>query len=198
VPVKTTLVKFVAKEFNLKHISGSSGDLRGKSIEEAQHIELYGGGHRGVIRYGALSPKFGFENQTALARARSRIIMNEDNFVTDRSPLDNLTYFIAQVGYHEVVTDSVVNNFISQCLFTWHHLTHVVYVKAVQPERNGIEDNKSRIANWYWQKAIDAQFEYWLKNVFMKYQSIQGPRVYVIDYWDLESRKKSLLNFLKP
>lgn len=191
---KTTLVEFVAKVMDLEHISGSAGDVKNEGdkmlIDEA--FNYPGGGHVGVIRYSALNPEYGLINQKLLQMRRAEIISKNDNFITDRSPADNLTYMINQVGYHPMVTDSMVAEFAKDCLKAWEGLTHVVYVKAVQPHE--VERNGSRVANRWYQKAIDAQFEYWID--YLNKTSMSGPEVMIIDYWDLEKRKEKVLEFL--
>lgn len=192
---KTTLVEFVAKHFNLTHISGSAGDVK-KEGDKMIVDEVYnypGGGHVGVIRYSALNPEYGLLNQKLLQMRRRELIMENEQFVTDRSPIDNLTYMINQVGYHPMVTDQMVEEFAKDCLTAWDELDAVIYIKAVQPK--AVEQNYSRIANAWYQKAIDAQFEYWLNNYFLK-NSVAGPEVLVIDYWDLDLRKQNVIKFL--
>lgn len=192
---KTTLVLFVAEMLKLQHISGSAGDVKNEGdkmlIDEA--FQYPGGGHVGVIRYSALNPEYGLINQKLLQMRRAELIFNNDNFVTDRSPADNLTYFINQVGYHPMITDQIAEAFMADCLKAWEGLTHVIYVKAVQPQ--AVENNGSRVANRYYQRAVDAQFEYWIKEYFQK-KSMDGPEVMIIDYWDLETRKAEVLKFI--
>lgn len=194
---KTTLVKFVEEKFNLNHISGSSGDI----LTEEDKLELMkdygyngGHGHSGVIVESAKNPEYGIQNQWIIQHRRAEVIRNNVDFVTDRSPIDNITYFVNQCGFHPQVTDQEVEKFFKACARAWVGLSHVIYIKAVQP--NEVENNGSRVANRYYQRTIDAQFEYWLNNHFLnKYPD--GPEVLIIDFWDLEKRKEAVLNFLK-
>lgn len=193
---KTTLVQFVAEKLGIPHISGSAGDL--KSVGDKLLIDdtfcYPGGGHVGVIRYSALNPEYGITNQKLLQIRRAEIIFRNDNFVTDRSPADNLTYFVNQVGYHTMVTDEMTEAFMKECLDAWNELTHVIFVKAVQPHE--VEKNGSRIGNRFYQKAIDAQFEYWINHFFIPNDNGAGPEVLILDYWDLEKRKAHVLEFI--
>lgn len=194
---KTTLVKYVEKEYGLKHISGSSGDIQ--TIEDKNRLcglfgILPGCGHLDVIKNSAKSFGYGMLNQELNRVRRAEIIEQNDDFVTDRSPIDNLTYLISQVGFHNEFNDRDAAKFAAKCLQTWNLLTHVIYIKAVQP--NGVENNGSRIANKWYQLASDAQFDYWVNNYFAIYQNITGPKLLIIDYWDLDKRKKAIREFL--
>ena len=193
---KTTLVTYIAETLGLTHISGSAGDVKqeGDKMLLDEMFRYPGGGHVGVIRYSALNPEYGWMNQVLLQMRRSELIFNNDNFITDRSPIDNLTYAINQTGYHPHVTDAMVEEFAKNCLKAWEELTHVIFVRAVQPKE--VEFNGSRVSNKWYQKSIDAQFAYWLN--WFNTQSLSGPDVLVIDFWDLEKRKKLVKEFLKP
>lgn len=193
---KTTLVTFVAEKLDIPHISGSAGDIKkeGDKMMLDEFFQYPGGGHVGVIRYSALNPEYAITNQKLLQLRRADMIRENDDFVTDRSPADNLTYFINQVAYHPCCTDLITEEFMKDCLKAWEELTHVIYVKAVQPDE--VERNGSRVSNRFYQKAIDCQFEYWIRNYFIP-NSIDGPKVLIIDYWDLDKRKKEVVKFLK-
>ncbi len=193
---KTTLVEYVYKEMGLEWISGSAGSVKkeGDKMIVDDVLKYPGGGHHGVIAYSALNSTYAILNQKLLQLRRAQIISENNNFVTDRSPADNLTYFVSQVGYHPEVTESLAEEFAKDCLRAWEGLTHVIFVKAVQPSI--IEVNGSRIANKFYQKAVDCQFEYWITNYFMK-NAVEGPEVFIIDFWDLETRKKKVIEFLQ-
>jgi energy-coupling factor transporter ATP-binding protein EcfA2 len=188
---KTTLVKYVEKEFNLPHISGSAYDLKeGNDRDYLESFGFPGGGHAGTIKYSALNPEYGIMNQRLLLKRRTQLIQGNNEFVTDRSPLDNVTYFINQCGFHPMVTDGMINDFIEEATKAWMGLTHIIYVKAVQPYE--VENNNSRVANIFYQKAMDVQFDYWYKYLFAN----RGPKFLKIDYWNLQERKENVREFL--
>lgn len=193
---KTTLVQFAAQKMGLKHISGSAGDLKTEQDKMILHDEPYnypGGGHAAVIRYSALNKDYGRLNQEMLMTRRMEMIFKNQDFITDRSPADNLVYAIMQVGYQE--NDAWVEKHAARALAAWEDLTHVIYIKAVQP--NAIEKNDRRVDNKWFQKTIDAAFDYWVSNFFIPNAGDLGPKVLVIDYWDLEQRKENVLKFLR-
>lgn len=191
---KTTLVTWLALELGIPHISGSAGDVK-KEGDKMMLDEMFGypgGGHHGVIAYSALNPTYAVMNQKLLQMRRRELIMENPTFVTDRSPADNITYFINQCAYHPQVHDAMTLEFMEDCLKAWEELDKVIYVKAVQP--NEVESNGSRIDNRFYQKAIDCQFELWIN--WLTNHSISGPDVLVIDWWDLEERKSRVLQFI--
>lgn len=200
---KTTLVNYVVDQLGLAHLSGSAGDVKteeDKKILQEDPYDYPGGGHVGVIRYSALNPEYGWENQQRLLQRRAQLINgthpthgNVENFVTDRSPADNVVYCINQVGFHPLVTDKMLEQHIRDAVEAMGNLTHLIYVKAVQPQE--VERNGSRVANRYYQKSVDALFEYWIKQ--MLGMCIDPPSFMLIDYWDLDTRKENVLRFLK-
>lgn len=192
---KTTLVTKMAElNPNLTHISGSAGDLKqeGDKMILDEVMGYPGGGHSGVIRFSALNPEYGIMNQQMLQMRRSEVIFQNTNFLTDRSPADNITYFVNQCGFHPMVTDAMVEEFIKNCQKAWDELTHVVFVRAVQPKE--VERNFSRVANRYYQKAIDCQFAHWID--YLDKNSMGGPELMVVDYWDLDRRIQEVNEFI--
>lgn len=199
---KTTLCHWLKKEFHLKHISGSAGDIKGKSVE-AMLVDKYhikpNMGHTEVIKNSAIDFEYGITNQIAIQNARHEIIKSNTNFITDRSPLDNFTYFVSQLGFHKECTEDIIWNFKHECFDAWADLTHVIFLRPCQPD--GIEDNGSRVANKYYQKAVDAQFKMWLDHLFMPLSknidpSFEGPFVLEIDYWEWEKRTENVSHWL--
>lgn len=189
---KTTLVHYVNDQLGLNWINGSAGQMK-KEWQKMKLIEEYGypgGGHAAVIKYSAINPEYGLENQQMLQAARANAISKNNNFVTDRSPVDNISYFCLQAAFmHE---EKVADEFYEKCLEAFSELTHVIYVKAVQPQE--IERNGSRIDNRYFQRSVDAVFQYWLNR--MTNEVMDGPEVLTIDFWDLEKRQQAVKDFL--
>jgi hypothetical protein len=192
---KTTLVEYVSKTFGIQHISGSAGDLKTEEDKMILHEDhgYPGGGHAAVIKYSALNLEYGLLNQKFLVQRRAEMIKKNKGFVTDRSPADNVVYGSLQVGYHPSITDEVMEkDIINPAKAAWDELTHVIYVKSVQP--NEIEMNHRRVANKYFQKCVDAAFEYWINR--LNEECMMGPEILIIDFWDLDERKERVQQFL--
>jgi thymidylate kinase len=187
---KTTLVKFLESELGLTHINGSAGILGGEALASLKTRYNYeGDGHLEVIRRSALNPDFAFDFQRVVLAERFKAFTLNDNFVTDRSPLDNLTYFALQASWNEQSLPRC-ESFENLCHYAMAELTHLIYIKPCQPDGK-IEDNGSRIPNNLYQTAVDAVFEKFLER-------FKPNKLLVIDYWDLGTRKINLLEFIRP
>lgn len=194
---KTTLTKFISERLGMPHLSGSAGDLYTKQdrdfLRDTYQYDT-GKGHGDVIKASAVDPGFGVANQRIILQRRIQLIGDNPKFVTDRSPADNIVYFLNQVGFHKEVTDRDCGVFLDLVQKAWGLLDYVIYIKAVQPKE--VEDNGSRVANWFYQQSIDAQFEFWI-NYLMKKNRKNKPDVLTIDYWNLDRRKEEVLDFLE-
>jgi len=84
-------------------------------------------------------------------------------------------------------------DFKEDCIRTMNELDVLIYIRPVQPD--GIEDNGSRVANQYYQYAVDAQFKLWLERVFIP--NIKGLTYIMIDFWDLERRKAVVKQYIE-
>ncbi len=184
---KTTLAQMLRERFHLPLISGSAASI--KSPEERAQLARFafpGGGHVGAIRFSALNPEFAWENMTVQLAARSRLIESAERFVTDRSPLDNIVFAVNQCGYSPLVTEPMLDVFFDEALRIWRRLDLVVYVRQVCPFK--ISGKASRVENRYYQRALDAQYEYWLREFFAAASGQPLPKVITLTQWDLDDR----------
>jgi hypothetical protein len=191
---KTTLANWISEYFQVPFISGSAGDILTQEDRMAMR-DIFGveegAGHAGVIKSSMADYSFGMAFQQILLKRRTNLILYNPHFVTDRSPLDNITFMINQCGFHKEVTDRFVEVFIDQAIYAWEKLDGLIYIKPCQPER--IEDNGSRVTNRFYQSAVDAQFQFWLDYL----RSVRGmPKVCVIHFWNLDARKELVKEFI--
>lgn len=190
---KTTLVKWVSEKYNLKWLNGSSGGLK----SEEKNKELYsmglkvGGGHRAVIQSGHMNPQAAWDNQLAISAARARLIINNYDFVTDRSHLDVLVYATIQCGPY--LKDDELLRLHSECFAILNKLTHLIYVPTMLFP---IEDNGSRINNYIYQKAMDGVFETFLQDYADS--AVNRCKILKITRRDLVERHKQIEDFLLP
>lgn len=192
---KTTLSKIIQEMIpELKFIPGSADLIlndKDRNFLKAQY-NYEPQGHRNVIMTSMIKPDFGYQFQFRLLRNRALKLINESNFITDRSPVDNVTYLLDQVSLH--LETNTIDHFIDHAVEVYQELTHLIYIRPVQPHRE-VEYNGSRVNNWWYQQKVDAIFNDVLQNIFMK-RAPEVP-VLILDYWDLEQRTEAVRTFLK-
>jgi energy-coupling factor transporter ATP-binding protein EcfA2 len=200
---KTTLVKHIIENYpEIEWINGSAGEVRQKEFRELLEIQYnyFGGGHRSVIEKSATNYSFGQFFQESLLKSRNEAFHNMEiarkSFVTDRSPIDSLTFFALQSSWHldedAFVSQEYLESFNELAINTLNQLTHLIYVKPCQPSL--IENNGSRVNVRMYQRAVDGAFRNFIDWVYKNYDVV--PKLLVIDYWDLQERKSTIDKFL--
>jgi len=190
---KSTLCKYIQDAISLEWLSTSAGDIF-TGADVALLKDKYGysqSGHRDVINLSADNPEFGWTFQRLILNRRADQIFTHNDFVIDRSPMDNVAYMLSQIS-HQASEDDI-KGFIQTAQIAYQELTHVIQIRH-SPDIPSIEDNGSRIPNTYFQKYISDVF----MGVYARYFANQpGPRVITIDFWDLTERKRVVRDFLK-
>lgn len=186
---KTTLVKHVEETYGLKWLNGSSGEI--KTPEENQDLTerglTVGRGHAKVIQSGHATPGVAWMNQEKIFEQRSKLLLTNDNFVTDRSPIDNLVYATIQCGPY--LDTTTLQKFRDDCYGMLRRLTHVIYV----PTMFQVEDNGSRIPNYWYQKAMGAVFQMYIDSYW---ESDDVPKILTITKQNLQARYTEIAEFL--
>jgi len=137
---KTTLVKYVTEKYGIPWLNGSSGGLD------------QGRGHAAIIRSGHINPIAAGYNQRTILDGRAKLMWDNDNWVTDRSPIDNIVYMLLQCSMYE--EERWCYKFVNDARMVLQRVTHLVWVRPL----NFVEDNKSRVANIYFQDMVDGIF----------------------------------------
>lgn len=192
---KSTLARYVNKETHIDYFEGS-GYSKLLSLEQRAYLSerfgYTGGGHAEVIKLSNLDSEFGTVFQEfILGRRIAFILRNERGLVTDRSPVDNVVYCLLQTAHY--THDVFMESFIEKAKEAYLKLTHLIFIPCTNPS---IEDNKSRVDKLHYQKLVSSVFEFVLKEYFLPLKG--GPKVLVLDYWDLEKRKKAVMEFINP
>lgn len=189
---KTTLGSIVAQKLGLQHPSTSAQDVFTQRDKKylADNFDYHGGGHKEVINLSGENPDFGSEFQRILLSARINQIMNSNNVVFDRCPIDNIVYMLTQVSHN--MQEGRIQYLIEEAQKAYKLLTHVIIIRY-SSDIPKIEDNHSRIPNRYFQQYISDVFG----GVYNRYfSSVVGPRVIEIDFWNLDHRVNTVLDFI--
>lgn len=189
---KTTLANQIAGKLGIPHPSTSAGDIFTKGDKKylEDNFGYEGRGHKNVINMSSQCPDFGIEFQRLILERRAEQIRSIDPVVLDRCPIDNMVYLLTQTAHN--MPESDVTIFLNQAQEIYMGLTHVIIIRY-SADIPGVEDNKSRVPNRYFQKYISDVFG----GVYTRYFShIVGPRVMEIDFWDLNQRLNTVLEFV--
>jgi deoxyadenosine/deoxycytidine kinase len=180
---KTTLAKWIADEYKVPFIVNSA-----KPLWDKHNIK----GHLDLIRKCNDNPQFGIDFQYELLEMRRENTKGLESFVTDRSPIDNVVYFLMQVSTY--VNENECENYIKSAIeiLNEHEDNFLVYL----PFTNTIVDNDgARITNKFFQHTVDAVFSYMYDNYVIN--KIVHSESIKLDKWDFEERKKIMIEFLK-
>lgn len=187
---KTTLVKYV-ESLGFKWLNGSSGELKTMGDKDnlyEKHKFTGNHGHAHVISQSHQNPELGKDIQRMILLRRTELIISNDQFVTDRSPLDNWIYYLLQVAPYSSDEETAI--FYNKCLEAFELLTHVIIVPFMFDR---VENNGSRIPNVYYQKMISELFLHYRKEFRLKCPT---PHMIALRDLDLDTRKAVVKNFL--
>lgn len=187
---KTTLANYIEENSNLIFTPNSASLMFTEEDKEVlRKLGYTFSGHKEVIQLSNINPKFAKEFQSRLLLRRGEFIERSDDFIIDRSPIDNLVYMLYQVGYN--ATQEFVSKFYKQVEHYLHDLNHIIFIPTTN--QDGIEDNGSRIASYPFQRMMSGIFEFALN----EYDIYSAVRVTTIDYWDLSKRKEEVKQLLR-
>lgn len=181
---KTTLAKHISEKYSIPFINGSAKELWPK----------YGiTTHRELIKACDDSAEFAQSFQYELLLHRQKQTMGIDSYVTDRTPLDNLLYYMLQVS-HKVDTDAN-RTYIRACQDAFPagdcHL-----VMCTTP-RNGLEDDGMRINNVFYQMLCENTLLYLYQIYLQSSQFNDRMSMTVLQEWDWDKRVKTINNLLR-
>ena len=160
---KTTLAKHIAEITGIPFINGSSSTLW-----EEYDIK----NHKEVIEMGIKDPLRGLQFQLDLLKYREKITRNLPEFITDRSIIDNVVYFLLQNAPY--LNNEDTGLYLAECRASLNricgknfkdvkivYLTRHFYVNDAMPKI--IADGK-RIENEYYQDLVDNIFRHVIKD----------------------------------
>lgn len=155
---KTTLAKALATHFNWTFVENSAGlimdDINKQSLKDRFGYGNWG--QRKVINESHTQPAFGREFQRYILSARERLINADGNHVYDRSALDPIVFYLNQVVHNDGQEDS--EQFIHACISRMYNVDLILRIPLQNPDRE-IENNESRVNNWFFQRKIDKLYD---------------------------------------
>jgi hypothetical protein len=144
-----------------------------------------------IIKRNTKDPVWGIAFQNELLDLRVNLFEKhfETGFVSDRSSLDNICYFLLQCGPY--VDTETSRMYLSRALSIYSkYQTHQVILPFTNDTK--LEDDRMRINNAFYQAAFDAVLE---KITSLYAPHITNVKVLIIPEWDLELRKTMMLEW---
>lgn len=196
---KTTLAKIISEELDIPFIAGSARmSLLEEDVELLKGIRKEGNywsnkDHLDNILYSLVDPQFGLMLQGLILKRRQTCFKGKTNFVTDRTPIDNLTYFMMQ---NSVVLDqTTTNDYIDKCIEVLNkHFDFIIFIRTEGME--DVEIDGHRVANLEYQHMIDNLFEYIIGR-YIKHH-VKGIGILNIGTRDINVRRKLIKQFFDP
>lgn len=155
---KTTLAQYIALKRRIPFVNGSSTVL----------WKNYGiNNHKELLQMGISNPQKGLEFQYDLLGYREQAVSGLDSFVTDRTPVDNLVYFLYQNAPY--LSSGEVEEYIKACKTSFNHISgiHEGDLKLIYLTRDffygdsmELENDNKRIDNHYYQDMMDNLFQH--------------------------------------
>jgi hypothetical protein len=179
----------MSKKWDTPYIENSAGLILPPEVQE-RFVRQYGwtkSGHRDVIRLGNQNPAFALEFQIELLKVRNKFINDNPSFIFDRSPVDNLAYFLLQCGH--LSTNDAAREHIENCIKAAKKLDGIIFLHT-STNHEEIENNGSRVDNWYYQLMVTAVFKHVMETYMKHVESIE------ITTWDYATRQRLITNFI--
>lgn len=187
---KSTIARWMSEKYNLPYLENSAGLILPHEVQQ-RFVDHYGwtkSGHSDVIRLGNINPNFAVDFQQELLKVRSKFIRDTPDFIFDRSPVDNLAYFLLQCGH--LASPEVTHQHIVRCLEAITPISLVIFLHT-STEPGNVENNGSRVANWSYQKMVTAVFKH-----VLEFYMPQVPRL-ELSMWDYATRQRLISNYME-
>ncbi len=180
---KTTLSEWIAKEFGIPFVTSST-----KPLWDKHNIHT----HQELITRTILNPQWGLDFQYELLEVRQNIIDKNPQFVTDRSPVDNLVYFLMQNTPH--IGEEATQAYIQLCTEALAKLNGLIQIPF--GDHIVLEDDGKRISNKYYQMSVNYQFLVGASLISEGLPPKGLLRVLSLKMWDWEQRQSAVREFL--
>lgn len=175
---KTTLASYISTEFQLPYLNSSSSKL----------WDGYGyKNHRDVQWASWADPDNALRLQEEILTVRDSMFACKNWFVTDRTPIDQLAYYL---NYFQLISPITKIAFVNRLKAQGNRFDAIIFLRFTNEL---IEDNGRRIIDPFYQIMVDA-----LMNSIIE-RNILGMKVPVLtlDMWDWNTRRDEVIKFLR-
>ena len=183
---KSELANFISLSLGILFISTST-----KPLWPKHDIET----HEELIKKGQKNPDWGNDFQVEVLDYRRDLLDKEvGGYVCDRSPIDNLVYYMMQNSMD--MGQNASDRYASLCAEDLVNQADFIIRIKFKPDYEMMDDGK-RISNKYFQLMTDGVFESVFQNDLLNIgNTFQPKQLLVIDTWDWNERIKMVQKFL--
>lgn len=187
---KSTLALFIAHSLDIPFVTTST-----KPLWDKHGIKS----HKELIDKGQSDPKWGLNFQYEVLKYRESVITdsivaNPKGYVTDRSPIDNLAYFLMQNTMQ--LPEDASNSYRMACEDALRDQANkIIRIRFNYDQK--LEDDGKRINNRFYQMMTDGVFESIFQNDLLNISHHFDNRdLLVINEWDITKRLAEVQDFL--
>lgn len=182
---KSELANFISLSLGVPFITTST-----KPLWEKHKIKS----HTELIKKGQDDPGWGNAFQWEVLEYRSALLAGKDGYVCDRSPIDNLAYYMMQNsmdnGYEETL------KYANACaLDLMNQADYIIRIRFNMDY--DLKDDGMRVNNPYFQSMTDGVFEAIFREDMLNLtENFDNSRMLSINTWDWNDRIKEVQRFL--
>ena len=177
---KSTLAKYISEKYEVPFVTTST-----KPLWEKHYITS----HESLINKTLSDPKWGLQFQHEVLDYRIKMMDENPNFITDRTPIDNLVYFLLQNTHSVSANDT--EEYILRCKFALEKMNGLICLPF--SEEIPLSDDGARITNKYYQYTVNGTFV--VASQLMK-SSLFELKALTLTMWDYEVRKQLTDKFI--
>lgn len=178
---KTTLANSISKEFDIPFVIGSTKLLWNK----------YGiKNHNEIISMCNNQPKIGLKFQNEVLDYRLEMMNQHKDFVTDRSPIDNVVYTLTQLSH--IITEDEFKIYLDKCsiAYNFEDVRHLHLSGGYSTLKDTpLENDNMRVTSQYYQLMVNSIFDMVIKGNWLNidyYEKFREVRT-----WDMNTRMKT-------
>ncbi len=176
---KTTLAQYISQTYKIPFISTST-----KPLWEKHGINS----HEELIKMALENPQKGMDFQLEVLEYRKKLLEGEHEFVSDRSPICNIVYFLMQNSF--MVSEQACKEYINLCKQAMSMFNGIIFTPFTKDVI--LENDGARVNNKFYQETTNAVYTYATSLMVPELSKIYG----VSMPWDMTTRKALTSNLV--
>ena len=181
---KTTLCQWASEHYGIPFITTST-----KPLWEKHGIKS----HQELIYKGMVNPQWGLDFQNEVLDYRPRVFANNPTFITDRSPIDNLVYFLMQNTPY--LGEEATLSYATDCMRLLNHIDLIIQIPF--NHETVLVNDGARIVNKYYQLSVNSQYAVAGNILAELLPGKANVIVQTLSIWDFEQRKALLKSYIE-